>query len=61
MLQAVRDIGRYWLFIAGALPRVPIPLGAEALAWAMGEAARELDLTEASRLWLQLLAQWRAS
>ena len=42
-LQAVRDIGRYRLFIARALPGIPIPIGAEALAWAMGEAARELD------------------
>ncbi len=60
-LQAVRDIGRYRLFIAGALPGVPIPIGAEALAWAADEAARELDITEVPRLWLQLLAQRRAS
>jgi ubiquinone/menaquinone biosynthesis C-methylase UbiE len=60
-LQAVQDIGRYQLFIAGALPGVPIPLGAEALVWAAGEAARELNVTEVPRLWLQLLAQRRAS
>jgi hypothetical protein len=60
-LQAVQDIGRYWLFIARALPGVPIPIGAVALAWAAGEAARELELTEAPRLWLQLLVQGRAN
>jgi hypothetical protein len=60
-LRAVQDIGRYRLFIAGALPGIPIPIGAEALAWAAAEAARELDITEAPRLWLQLLAQRRAS
>jgi hypothetical protein len=52
---------RYRLFIDRALPGIPIPIGAEALAWAMGEAARELDLTDVPRLWLQLLAQWWAS
>jgi hypothetical protein len=61
MLQAVQDIGRYRLFIAGALPGVPIPIGAEALAWAAGEAARELNVTEVPRLWLQLLAQRQGS
>jgi hypothetical protein len=57
----VQDIGRYRLFIAGALPGVPIPIGAEALVWAAGEAARELDVTEVARLWLQLMAQRRAN
>jgi SAM-dependent methyltransferase len=60
-VQAVQDIGRYRLFIAGALPGVPIPIGAEALVWAAGEAARELDVTEVARLWLQLMAQRRAN
>jgi hypothetical protein len=60
-LQAVRDIGRYRLFIAGALPGVPIPIGADALARAADEAARELHVTEAPRLWLQPLAQRRTS
>jgi hypothetical protein len=60
-VQAVQDIGRYRLFIAGALPGIPIPIGAEALVWAAGEAARELDVTQVPRLWLQLLAQRQAS
>jgi hypothetical protein len=60
-LRAVQDIGRYQLFIAGALPGIPIPIGAEALEWAAAEAARELDITQVPRIWLQLLAQRRAS
>ena len=60
-LRAVQDIGRYQLFIVGALPGIPIPIGAEALEWAAAEAARELDITEVPRIWLQLLAQRRAS
>jgi ubiquinone/menaquinone biosynthesis C-methylase UbiE len=59
-VQAVQDIGRYRLFIAGALPGIPIPLGAEALAWAAAEAARELDVTAVPRIWLQLLSQRQA-
>jgi ubiquinone/menaquinone biosynthesis C-methylase UbiE len=59
-VQAVRDIGRYRLFIAGALPGIPVPIGAEALAWAAGEAARDLDVTQVPRRWLQLLAQRQA-
>jgi SAM-dependent methyltransferase len=59
-VQAVRDIGRYQLFITGALPGIPIPIDAEALMWAADEAARELDVTAAPRLWLQLLAQRQA-
>ena len=60
-LRAVQDIGRYQLFIAGALPGIPIQIAAEALEWAAAEAARELDITEVPRIWLQLLAQRRAS
>lgn len=56
-LQAVQDIGRYRLFIAGALPGIPIPIGAEALTWAAAAAAQELAITEVPRIWLQLLAQ----
>jgi ubiquinone/menaquinone biosynthesis C-methylase UbiE len=56
-LQAVQDIGHYRLFIAGALPGIPIPIGAEALAWAASVAAQELAITEVPRIWLQLLAR----
>ncbi len=56
-LSSWKDIGSYWLFIEGALPGVPIPIGAEALSWAAGQAFAELDLTVVPRVWLQLVAQ----
>ncbi len=56
-LRSWQDIGRYWLFIEGALPGVPIPIGADALEHAAAEAFAELDITEVPRIWLQLVAQ----
>lgn len=56
-LRAWQDIGRYWLFIEGALPGIPIPLGADALEHGAAEAFQELGLTEVPRVWLQLVAQ----
>jgi len=56
-IEAVQDIGGYWLFIEGALPGVPIPIGAQALRQAAVEAAKELHLSAVPRIWLQLIAQ----
>ncbi|HEX8997460.1 MAG TPA: class I SAM-dependent methyltransferase [Ktedonobacterales bacterium] len=56
-LSSWEDIGRYWLFIEGALPGVPIPIGADALYHAAGQAFEELGLTAVPRVWLQLVAQ----
>lgn len=56
-LRSWQDIGRYWLFIEGALPGVPIPIGADALEAAAAEAFEELGLTDVPRIWLQLVAQ----
>ncbi len=56
-LSSWQDIGRYWLFIEGALPGVPIPIGADALYNAAGQAFEELGLTAVPRVWLQLVAQ----
>lgn len=56
-LRAWQDIGRYWLFIEGALPGVPIPIGADALEHSAAEAMTELDITEVPRIWLQIVAQ----
>ena len=56
-LRAWQDIGRYWLFIEGALPGIPIPLGADALEYGAAEAFQELGLTDVPRVWLQLVAQ----
>lgn len=55
-VRAVQDIGRYRLFIQGALPGVPIPLAAAALEWAAGQAGQELQVTGVPRRWLQLVA-----
>lgn len=59
-LRAWQDIGRYWLFIEGALPGVPIPIGADALEHSAAEAMAELSITEVPRIWLQIVAQHSA-
>jgi ubiquinone/menaquinone biosynthesis C-methylase UbiE len=55
-LRAWQDIGRYWLFIEGALPGVPVPIGADALEAAAAQAFAELQLGAVPRNWLQLVA-----
>lgn len=59
-LRAWQDIGRYWLFIEGALPGVPIPIGADALEHSAAEAMAELNITAVPRIWLQMVAQHTA-
>ncbi|HEX9037936.1 MAG TPA: methyltransferase [Ktedonobacterales bacterium] len=56
-LASWQDIGSYWLFIEGALPGVPIPIGAQALSYAARQAFEELELSDVPRIWLQLVAQ----
>lgn len=55
-LEAWKDLGQYWLFIEGALPGAPLPLGAAALATAVYQVGEELGLTEVPRTWLQIVA-----
>ena len=55
-LDAWRDLGQYWLFIEGALPGVPLSLGAAALEVAVYQAGEELGITGTPRNWLQLIA-----
>ncbi len=55
-VDSYRDIGKYWLFIEGALPGVPLAIGAEALGISVYQAAEELGLTEIPRNWLQVVA-----
>ncbi len=55
-LDAWKDLGQYWLFIEGALPGVPLPLGAEALATAVYQAGEEVNMREIPRTWLQMIA-----
>lgn len=56
-LRSFQDIGSYWLFIEGALPGTPLPLGAEALRMAAEYVFEELGLNVVPRNWLQLVAQ----
>ena len=56
-LRAIQDIGRYSLFIQGALPGVELPIGAEALAAAAAAAFADLHLEFVPRKWLQLIAR----
>ncbi|HEU0003799.1 MAG TPA: class I SAM-dependent methyltransferase [Ktedonobacteraceae bacterium] len=55
-VNAWSDIGHYWLFIEGALPGVPLSLGAAALQAAVYQAGQEMGITETPRNWLQLVA-----
>lgn len=55
-MDSYRDIGQYWLFIEGALPGIPLALGAEALGISAYEAGEELGLKEVPRNWLQIIA-----
>jgi len=56
-LRAWQDIGSYSLFIEGALPGVPIPIGAQALDHAAAATFAELDVDVIPRVWLQLILQ----
>ena len=56
-MRAWQDIGSYSLFIEGALPGVPIPIGAEALQYAAAETFAELGVDVIPRIWLQLVLQ----
>ena len=58
-LQSIQDIGRYRLFIEGALPGVPLDAGADALGYGAADAFRELGLDILPRRWLQLVARRR--
>ena len=55
-LDAWRDIGHYWLFIEGALPGVPLAIGATALGTAVYQAGQEVNMTKVPRTWLQIVA-----
>jgi ubiquinone/menaquinone biosynthesis C-methylase UbiE len=55
--DGLRDLGSYWLFIQGALPGVPLVLGAAALGATVYETCQELGMTEVPRRWLQIIAR----
>jgi ubiquinone/menaquinone biosynthesis C-methylase UbiE len=56
-LGSWQDISRYWLFIEGALPGVPLAAGADALVNSATRVFADLELTTVPRNWLQLVAQ----
>jgi len=55
-VDSYRDIGQYWLFIEGALPGIPLALGAQALEISAYQAGEELGLKNIPRNWLQIIA-----
>jgi ubiquinone/menaquinone biosynthesis C-methylase UbiE len=55
-LDGLRDLGRYQLFIEGALPGAPLALGAAAIGAAIYQTGQELGMTEIPRMWLQIIA-----
>jgi ubiquinone/menaquinone biosynthesis C-methylase UbiE len=55
-VESYHDIGQYWLFIEGALPGIPLALGAEALGTTVYQVGEELNLTDIPRNWLQIVA-----
>lgn len=58
-LQAWRDIGSYSGFIEGALPGIPLALGAQALRAAADRVFDEMNLSFIPRYWLQIVAAAR--
>jgi Methylase involved in ubiquinone/menaquinone biosynthesis len=57
-LPSFQDIGRYWLFIEGALPGAPLDAGAEALHHGAAQAFEHQGLSVGvPRNWLQVLAR----
>ena len=58
-IDSYRDIGQYWLFIEGALPGIPLALGAQALEISAYQAGEELGLKDIPRNWLQIIAHKR--
>jgi ubiquinone/menaquinone biosynthesis C-methylase UbiE len=55
-LDSLIDLGHYWLFIEGALPGVPLAIGAKALGSTVYDVAQELNMTYLPRMWLQIVA-----
>jgi ubiquinone/menaquinone biosynthesis C-methylase UbiE len=56
-LESWQDICRYWLFIEGVLPGVPLAVGSAALVHSATQVFTDLALTTVPRNWLQLVAQ----
>ncbi|MGH7674148.1 MAG: class I SAM-dependent methyltransferase [Gemmatimonadales bacterium] len=55
--ESMRDISRFWLFIEGALPGVPLEQASEALQVGLTRALEETGVTAVPRNWLQVVAK----
>lgn len=55
--ESLADIGRFSLFIEGALPGVPLEVGSEALQVGLTQALAELNLESVPRYWLEVVAE----
>lgn len=55
--ESLEDIGQFSLFIEGALPGVPLDIGAEALKYGVRKVFEELKLSFVPRNWLQVVVQ----
>jgi len=59
--ESLEDIGQFSLFVRGALPRVPLEIGADALAQAVRVAMRDAGIQGGvPRFWLQFIARTQA-
>ena len=56
-VAAWEDISEFSMFIEGALPGVPLEVGAEALKVGVRQAFQELRLEAVPRIWLQAIAR----
>ena len=55
--QALIDIGRFSLFIEGALPGAPLEEGAKALEVGLERTMEELKVESVPRHWLEVVAE----
>jgi ubiquinone/menaquinone biosynthesis C-methylase UbiE len=56
--ESLEDIGQFSLFVQGALPQVPLELGADALAQAVRKAMEDAKIKGGvPRFWLQFIAR----
>ena len=55
--ESLADIGRFSLFIEGALPGVPLEEGSEALQKGLTRTLDELQVSEVPRYWLEVVAE----
>jgi ubiquinone/menaquinone biosynthesis C-methylase UbiE len=59
--ESLEDIGQFSLFVRGALPQVPLEIGADALAQAVRKAMDDAKIYGGvPRFWLQFIARARA-